>query len=150
MLDKRICPACGLVTEEYRNPKVAVDVIVDIGGKVLLVKRRNPPYGWALPGGYIEYGESAEDAAVRELREEAGIGLDRLAQFHTYSDQARDPRSHIITIVFTATSAETPVAGDDAAEAGLFGERELPSLLAFDHGRILTDYFRSRTSKDTR
>ena len=143
MREKRVCPNCGHVTEEYRNPKVAVDVIVNIGGKILLVRRRNPPYGWALPGGYIDYGESAEDAAARELREEAGVGLDGLAQFHVYSDPVRDPRSHVITIVFTATSADTPAAGDDASEIGLFDERTLPSPLAFDHARILDDYLRS-------
>lgn len=143
MREKRACPICGHETEEYRNPKVAVDVIVNIGGKILLVRRRNPPYGWALPGGYIEYGESAEDTAVREIREETGIGLVHLAQFHTYSDPERDPRSHGITVVFTASSADTPVAGDDAAEIGLFDERTLPSPLAFDHGRILADYLRS-------
>ena len=143
MLEKRVCPNCGHATEEYRNPKVAVDVIADIGGKILLVRRRNPPYGWALPGGYIEYGESAEDAAYRELREETGIALTGLSQFHVYSDPTRDPRSHIITVVFTATSADTPAPGDDAADVALFDPHELPSPLAFDHAHIIDDYLRS-------
>jgi ADP-ribose pyrophosphatase YjhB (NUDIX family) len=143
MLEKHVCPACGHVTEEYRNPRIAVDVVVDIAGKILLVRRRNPPYGWALPGGYIEYGESAEDAAVREVSEEAGIEITGLAQFRVYSDPARDPRHHVITIVFTASSTNTPAAGDDAADVGLFDPRDFPSPLAFDHGRILEDYLRS-------
>jgi ADP-ribose pyrophosphatase YjhB (NUDIX family) len=131
------------VHREYRGPRVSADVIVTIGGKILLVKRRNPPYGWAIPGGFIEYGESAEDAAARELREETGIGLEDLAQFHVYSEPGRDPRFHTVTVVFTATSSDTPIAGDDAAEISLFNPDELPSPLAFDHGQILEDYLGS-------
>lgn len=144
MIEKIVCPRCGHVMEQHRNPYPTVDVIVNIGGKVVLVKRKNPPDGWAVPGGFIDYGESAEDAAVREIREEIGIDITDLNQFRCYSDPGRDPRFHTITIVFTATGAGVPVAGDDAAEAGLFDEKDLPSPLAFDHERILKDYFASR------
>jgi ADP-ribose pyrophosphatase YjhB (NUDIX family) len=144
MLIHRICPQCGYQTQEYRNPKSTADVIVDIGGKILLINRKNPPYGWAIPGGFIDYGEGAEDAAIREIREEAGIEVRDLTQFHFYSDPGRDPRHHTVTIVFTARSDGIPKAGDDAAEYGLFEENQLPSPLAFDHERILADYFRAR------
>lgn len=150
MLITRTCPKCGLQNEEYRNPKPTADIIVEIGGKVLLVRRKNPPYGWAIPGGFINYGESAEDAAVREIREETGVEVSGLTQFHTYSDPARDPRHHTITIVFTATSADTPRAGDDALECGLFDEDNLPSPIVFDHPRILADYYRTRREEKCR
>lgn len=140
MSEKIICPNCGHVLNEYKNPSPTADVIVEIGGKVLLIRRGNPPYGWAIPGGFIDYGESAEDAAVREIREETGIEVENLRQFGVYSDPARDPRFHTLTVVFTATSTGTPLAGDDAAEARLFDLDALPDDLAFDHGRILEDY----------
>lgn len=144
MLVRRFCPKCGYVTEEYKNPKPTADIIVDFDEKVLLVNRRNEPRGWAIPGGFIDYGESAEDAAVREIREETGIEVTGLAQFHTYSDPNRDPRFHTLTVVFTARGVGIPVAGDDAAEVGLYSPDELPSPIVFDHATILADYFRSR------
>jgi len=118
-----------------------VDVIVDINGKVVLIKRKNPPLLWALPGGFIDYNESAEDAAAREIREETGLEITNLKQFHCYSDPERDPRFHTVTIVFTARSTGTPSAGDDAAGAGLFDAENLPLPLAFDHEDILKDYY---------
>ena len=146
MIEKIICPICGHITERYKNPYPTVDVIVDIGGKIVLVNRKNPPCGWAIPGGFIDYGESAEDAATREIREETGLDVTDLTQFHAYSDPNRDPRFHTITILFTAKASGTPSAGDDASLAGIFGEEELPSPLAFDHSMILADYFLSKTS----
>ncbi len=144
MLIQRVCPNCGYTTEEYKNPKPTADIIVNFGEKILLVNRRNPPHGWAMPGGFIDYGESAEDAAVREIREETGVEVTGLAQFHTYSDPKRDPRFHTITVVFTARGTGVPIAGDDAGEVGLFGPDELPSPIVFDHPRILDEYFRAR------
>ena len=144
MKEKAKCPICGHVTERYKNPLPTVDVIVEIGGKIALIKRKNPPYGWAVPGGFVDYGESAEDAGVREMKEELGLDITNLEQFHCYSDPHRDPRFHTITIVFTATAEGIPTAGDDAAEAGLFDADSLPSPLAFDHASILGDYFASR------
>ena len=144
MIEKIPCPGCGYQIERHKNPFPTVDVIVEIGNKVLLVKRRNPPHGWALPGGFIEYGESAEEAANREIFEEAGIHLTGLKQFRCYSAPKRDPRFHTITLVFSATSFDKPSAGDDAAEAALFDLDELPSPIVFDHIKILEDFFSSK------
>ena len=143
MIGKIVCPKCGHAIERYENPLPTADVIVDINGKVILVKRKNPPQGWALPGGFINYGESAEETAVREIREETGLGITDLMQFYCYSDPARDPRFHTLTVVFTAKSTGTPVARDDAAGVGLFDKDNLPLQLAFDHESILNDYFKS-------
>ena len=143
MLEKIICPKCGYIIKQHKNPFPTVDVIVDIGGKVVLIKRRNPPYGWAIPGGFIDWGESAEDAARREIKEETGIDIANLKQFRCYSTPERDPRFHTISVVFTATGSQVPFAGDDAADAGLFDADNLPSPLAFDHEYILRDYFSS-------
>ena len=142
-MEKNICPKCGHVTEQHKNPLPTVDVIIDINGRIVLVKRKNPPYGWAIPGGFVDYGESAETAAVREIKEETGLEITDLKQFHCYSDPDRDPRFHTITVVFTAKSTGKPVAGDDAADIGLFDTDILPSPLAFDHKKILEDYFTS-------
>ena len=134
------CTACGNTVERFKNPLPTADVIVSIGGKVVLIRRRNPPYGWAIPGGFIDWGESAEDAAAREMHEEIGLELTGLRQFHTYSDPSRDPRGHTITVVFTAEAVATPRAGDDAADAGLFDPADPPKPMAFDHASILEDY----------
>ena len=144
MKEKINCPKCGHVIERYKNPLPTVDVIVDIKGKVVLVKRKNPPYGWAIPGGFIDYGECAEDAAAREIMEETGLEITCPAQFHCYSAPDRDPRFHTVTVVFTAKSDGIPSPGDDASEAGLFDKNNLPSPIAFDHERVLEDYFSSR------
>jgi len=109
----------------------------------VLIKRKNPPYGWALPGGFVDYGESYETAAVREAEEETGLAVTDLAQFHTYSRPDRDTRMHTASTVFTGKAKGEPVAGDDAGEAGLFSRDDLPEL-AFDHAEILSDYFSGR------
>ena len=134
------CPHCNLTISQPRNPIPTVDVIIEITGKIVLIKRKNPPFGWALPGGFVDYGESFEDAAVREAFEETGLMLRALEQFHTYSNPNRDTRMHTASTVYLAQSDEIPTAGDDAAEAGLFAEGDLPEL-AFDHDRIVADYF---------
>jgi len=117
-----------------------VDVIIEHGGGIVLIERKNPPHGWALPGGFIDYGESAEDAAVREAREETGLELENLRQFHVYSDPRRDCRMHTLTIVFTARGVGLPRAADDAKGIRVFRPSELPSSMAFDHREILDDY----------
>jgi 8-oxo-dGTP diphosphatase len=127
-----------------RNPLPTVDIIIHVHEGIVLIERKNPPYGWALPGGFIEYGESAEHAAQREAEEETGLMIENVRQFHTYSDPDRDPRFHTITVVFTARAKGIPRAGSDAANVGIFGERTLPGMIAFDHQRILNDYFRQR------
>jgi 8-oxo-dGTP diphosphatase len=123
----------------YRNPTPTVDVIIELGEHIVLVKRRNPPPGWALPGGFVDEGEPLWRAAVREAEEETGLRVTLTAQLHTYSDPRRDPRKHTISTVFVGRAEGTPVAGDDAAEAALFLPDELPEL-AFDHREILADY----------
>jgi 8-oxo-dGTP diphosphatase len=132
--------------QEFKNPVPTVDIIIEVtagtgpGKKIVLIKRRNPPYGWAIPGGFVDYGESLEAAAVREALEETSLAVTLVRQFHTYSDPARDARKHTISTVFIARAAGTPSAGDDAAEAGLFGIDNLPVPMAFDHADILRDY----------
>jgi ADP-ribose pyrophosphatase YjhB (NUDIX family) len=126
------------------NPVPTVDVIIEYDQGILLIKRKNPPEGWALPGGFVDYGESLESAAVREAKEETGLAIELLRQFHAYSDPERDPRQHTITIVFLARAKGLPVAGDDAKEVGIFREDTLPELITFDHRKILNDYFTGR------
>lgn len=118
-----------------------VDAIIELAGGVVLIERRNPPAGWALPGGFVEYGETVEAATIREAKEETGLDVVLTELFYVYSDPQRDPRHHTIGIVFIATAAGIPVGGDDAAEARVFTAPSLPTLLAFDHRRILEDYF---------
>ncbi|MDP6943238.1 MAG: NUDIX hydrolase [Myxococcota bacterium] len=133
------------MAEASRNPYPTVDVIIEMApGEIVLIRRRNPPHGWALPGGFVDYGERLEDAAVREVKEETGLDVTLTRQLHTYSDPARDPRKHTITTVFTGTASGTPVGDDDAAEARVFSVDDLPSPLCFDHGDILEDWILGR------
>ncbi len=127
-----------------RNPIPTVDIIIETPEGIVLIERKNPPFGWALPGGFIEYNEPAEDAALREAHEETGLVLEGLKQFHTYSAPDRDPRHHTISIVFTAKAKGTPRADSDAANIGIFIKESLPQPLAFDHQQILEDYFNNR------
>ncbi len=133
------CQHCGK-TLTYRNPVPTVDIIIAFGGGIILIERKNPPHGWALPGGFVDYGETLEQAAMREAKEETGLELSDLRQFHAYSDPKRDSRLHTITTVYSATGLGELQAGDDAALAKIFSSNELPPL-AFDHGQILADYF---------
>jgi ADP-ribose pyrophosphatase YjhB (NUDIX family) len=105
---------------QHRNPIPTVDIIIEISGGIILIKRKNPPFGWAIPGGFIDYGESAEHAAKREAKEETGLDIENLKQFHTYSAPDRDPRHHTISVVFNARTSGTPKADDDAADIGIF------------------------------
>jgi 8-oxo-dGTP diphosphatase len=119
-----------------------VDVVVFRRGhplQVLLVRRGSPPPGWALPGGFVDYGETVEAAAAREAREETGLEVRLIRQFRVYSDPGRDPRGHSVTVVFLAEADGEPVGQDDAAEARWFPAPDLPPDLAFDHGDILRD-----------
>ncbi|MEO0137256.1 MAG: NUDIX hydrolase [candidate division WOR-3 bacterium] len=125
----------------HKNPLPTVDVIIEVEGGIILIKRKNPPPGWALPGGFIEYGESAESAAIREAKEETNLDIFDLRQFHVYSDPGRDPRFHTLSIVFTARGQGIPRAKDDAMEIGIFNKENLPAEIAFDHREILNDYF---------
>jgi ADP-ribose pyrophosphatase YjhB (NUDIX family) len=123
--------------------RLTVDCIIDINSEIVLIERKNPPYGWALPGGFVDEGETVEDAVVREMKEETNLSLENLQQFHVYSDPLRDPRGHTVSVVFTAIGVGEPKAQDDAKEIGLFTSDTLPEDIAFDHRRILSDYFKS-------
>lgn len=127
-----------------RNPIPTVDIIIEYIKGIVLIKRKNPPEGWALPGGFVDYGESLEAAAVREAKEETGLEVELVRQFHTYSDPKRDPRHHTITTVFIAKANGKAVAGDDAQEIGIFRKDNLPEQIVFDHRDIINEYFTGR------
>jgi 8-oxo-dGTP diphosphatase len=132
----------------YRNPAPTVDIIIEMRDRphrpIVLIERLNEPYGWALPGGFVDYGESVETAAQREAAEETGLTVQLIEQFYVYSDPARDRRKHTISIVFLAAAIGTPTAGDDAKHLELVDLWNLPTNLCFDHDRILQDYLQYR------
>ncbi|MFH1862015.1 MAG: NUDIX hydrolase [bacterium] len=145
------CPHCGADFEQWDNPKPVVDILIEMDGNIVLIKRKQPPYGWAIPEGFwesttswVDYGESVESAVRREAREETSLEIENLRQFHVYSDPQRDPRQHTISTVFTATGLGIPRASDNAVDFGLFTEKILPPDLAFDHAQILKDFFTHR------
>lgn len=134
---------------KYRNPHPTVDIIIEIEDEygrpgIILIKRKFPPPGWALPGGFVDYGESLEEAAVREAKEETSLDITLKYQLHTYSDPRRDPRKHTITTVYVAAGAGTPEAQDDAQELEILDPEKIDRPLAFDHRRILDDYLERR------
>jgi ADP-ribose pyrophosphatase YjhB (NUDIX family) len=137
------CPRCGHHFRSYKNPLPAVDIIIETMGGIVLIERKNKPFGWALPGGYVDYGESLECSAEREALEETGLHITLTRQLKTYSAPDRDPRHHTISTVFIATAVGKPNAGDDAAKTDIFNQQNLP-LLVFDHAKILADYFNSK------
>ena len=126
----------------YRNPAPTVDIIIEMpDGRIVLIRRKNPPLGWALPGGFVDYGEPLWETAVREAREETSLEVELTEQFHTYSDPARDPRQHTVATVYLARAQGRPEAAGDAAEVGLYSPWELPEL-CFDHAEMMADYLR--------
>jgi 8-oxo-dGTP diphosphatase len=125
---------------DWRNPKPTVDTIIRIGEQIVLIRRRNEPIGWALPGGFVDEGERVEDAAVREALEETLLHVELEELLYVYSDPTRDRRQHTLSIVFTARADGEPVGSDDAAEARLFSLDALPKDLVFDHAEILEHY----------
>ena len=139
------------MSEQYKNPAPTVDIIIEISNtntnnadtaekQIVLIKRKNPPREWALPGGFVDYGESLEMAATREAYEETCLHVELKKQFHTYSDPSRDKRLHTISTVFIATATGQPVAADDAEDIHIFKLNEIPEKLAFDHRKIINDY----------
>lgn len=141
MKDRLLCPHCGKEVGKYQNPFPTIDIIIEIDEGIVLIQRKNPPHGWALPGGFVDYGESLETAAIREAKEETGLDVKLVSQLGAYSDPLRDPRHHTISVVFIARAEGLPLAADDAMDVGIFKRESLPDDLAFDHGRILRDYF---------
>jgi len=137
--------------KKYKCPIPTVDIIIEIKRKngqegIILIKRKNPPHGWALPGGFVDIGESLEEAAVREAKEETSLDIRLKSQFHTYSDPKRDPRKHTISTVYVATAQGRPIAQDDAQDIMIFTEEEINFPLAFDHQKILADYFKQKNN----
>lgn len=130
------------------TPLLTVDVILELpGGRIVLIERKNPPHGWAIPGGFVDRGESCEDAARREVMEETGLAVENLRLLGVYSDPGRDPRFHTCSVVYTGIAVGTPRAGDDAAGCASFELGNLPAPLAFDHGRILSDHLHARRDR---
>ncbi len=143
------CPCCGQPIPRHRNPVPTVDAVIEVPALdgtpgVVLIRRKNPPPGWALPGGFVNYGEAVEQAVVREAKEETGLSIRLKGLLGVYSAPDRDPRGHTISVVFVAEAEGTPKGQDDAASAAVFPVHSLPEELAFDHGRILRDYLARR------
>lgn len=134
------------MSEKLRNPLLTVDIIIEIDGAIVLIERKNIPHGWAIPGGFVDYGESIETAAVREAKEETSLDVVLTEQFYTYSDPRRDARHHTVSTVFIATANGIPRGGDDAKVARLFRADHLPQPIVFDHEQILRDYFAFKTT----
>ena len=132
------------MSDDFRNPAPTVDVVIEIDDGIVLIERDNEPHGWALPGGFVDYGEPVERAAIRESAEETGLDVRLERLLYVYSDPARDPRKHTMSTVFIASTTGTPRGGDDARKAELFGRHELPGPICFDHGLILEHYFHFR------
>ncbi|MFM7471561.1 MAG: NUDIX domain-containing protein [Nodosilinea sp.] len=137
-----------MAASAYRNPVPTVDLIIELIHRphrpIVLIERRHPPLGWALPGGFVDYGESVETAARREALEETQLAVTLIEQFGVYSDPARDPRQHTLSLVFLAMANRDPVAADDAKTVAIFHPWDLPEQLCFDHHRIVQDYWQYR------
>jgi 8-oxo-dGTP diphosphatase len=127
------------------TPLLTVDIIIEVAGGIVLIERKNPPHGWALPGGFVDRGESLSHAAVREAREETSLEVTLDEQFFAYSDPQRDPRGSTCTVVFLGHASGQPRAADDARDVRVYPPTSLPPL-AFDHGQILDDYLRYRAT----
>jgi O-acetyl-ADP-ribose deacetylase (regulator of RNase III)/ADP-ribose pyrophosphatase YjhB (NUDIX family) len=136
-----------IIYKLQNGPFTTVDAIIEIDSGIVIIERSNPPFGYALPGGFVDYGESLEQAVKREAKEETGLDITDLRQFHTYSDPTRDPRFHTIGTVFTAKANGKPKAGDDAAGLKVVTLSEAAKLnFAFDHKRIILDYIKFKNS----
>lgn len=126
------------------TPLLTVDIIIELRDRpeapIVLIERKNDPLGWALPGGFVDRGETTEQAAVREAREETGLTVSLQVLLGCYSDPGRDPRGHTASVVYVARAGGAPCAGSDARALGVFTPPAWPHVLAFDHARILTDY----------
>ncbi len=143
-MDPVRCPKCGETVHRYRNPFPTADVVIyEPGLGVVLIRRANVPHGLALPGGFVDEGESVEHAAVREMKEETGLDVELLGILGVYSNPARDPRFHTMTVTYVgkAKNPQQLAAGDDAAQAAFYAPDVLPEALCFDHDLAL-EHFR--------
>ena len=131
-----------------KTPKLAADAIIELidhpDRPIVLIERKNPPHGWAIPGGFVDVGESVPDAAVREAMEETRMDVRLQCLLGCYSDPGRDPRGHTVSMIYVAQAHGEPEAADDAANVGIFDPAAVDVPLAFDHARILQDYVRYR------
>ena len=127
-----------------QGPFLTVDGIVRYKGGIVMVERKNPPFGWALPGGFVDYAESAESAVVREIKEETNLDFVDFRQFKVYSQPQRDPRFHTVSVVFAGKGKGTLKASSDAKNVKIFKPNRLPQIIAFDHRRIIQDYLMSK------
>lgn len=140
------------IANQLKSPFLTVDAIIELNdldprkkGGIVVIERSNPPFGWALPGGFVDYGETLEEAVIREAKEETGLDIKDIKQFHTYSNPNRDPRFHTVGTVYTAEAKGSPCAGDDAKGVSVFSLDELKDLdFAFDHKAIIQDYLKNR------
>lgn len=130
-----------------QTPLLTVDIIIECNGGIVLIERKNPPQGWALPGGFVDVGETVEQAAIREAKEETSLDVRLIEQMHTYSDPRRDPRHHTVSTVFIATARGAPKGADDAKTASVWQADRLPAPMVFDHEAILHDYFRYKQGR---
>ena len=135
------CPSCKEKIQYYKNPIPTIDIIIEINDRIVLIQRQNPPFGWAIPGGFVDYGESVEKAAIREAKEETSLDVTIVHLLGVYSEPHRDPRFHTISTVFVAEGKGHPRANDDAKEVKLIQKENIPEEMAFDHRMILKDYF---------
>jgi ADP-ribose pyrophosphatase YjhB (NUDIX family) len=148
IFNKGVISYLEYITHKLQNgPFTTVDAIIEIDGGIVVIQRSNPPFGFALPGGFVDYGESLEDAVAREAKEETDLDLIEPKQFHTYSDPKRDPRFHTIGTVFIAEAKGEPKAGDDAAALKIIKLSEVKNMdFAFDHKKIIEDYIKYKKS----
>ncbi len=145
MKQEIICPKCGTPVDKYITPSPTADVIIyDKEKGIVLIERGAEPFGFALPGGFVEYGESVEDTAIREMKEETNLDIKLIGLLGVYSKPERDPRKHTISTTYVATpkNPEELKAGDDARKAYWYKLDELPSPLCFDHAKMIDDFLR--------
>ncbi len=128
--------------DDIKTPLLTIDIIIEVTGGIVLIERKYPPNGWALPGGFVDVGETLEAAAIREAKEETSLDVELTCQMHAYSEPTRDARFHTVSVVFVASAKGTPIGADDAARTDVFSEDTLPKEIAFDHAQIIKDYFR--------